>query len=328
VPFSSIGFERRRRYAKKRRLERLNSGDTPKMKSPFPGMDPYIEACGLWGDFHLDLVSEIKHALARAAPERYLVRAGERSYIVLVEEEGKKEHPFDLDVSVTTKRREKQLRKQAGTALAEPTLEAEPVLMRAFIEDEHREAFVEIYEAAPEERLVTCVEVLSPANKRPNTPGWDIYHRKRQSLLQGDTNLVEIDLLRGGRRMPMLDPWPDSPYAFLVARAKKFGLCKVWPVRFQTPRAVASCAPCQTRSGYRAGTATDDRRDLRAITLCAQHRLHQAARPAARRGRDRLVESLPAAQAGTSQKPALASSRRRATWRNNRARGAQNWPAA
>ena len=20
------------------------------MKSPFPGMDPYIEACGLWGD--------------------------------------------------------------------------------------------------------------------------------------------------------------------------------------------------------------------------------------------------------------------------------------
>ena len=22
------------------------------MKSPFPGMDPYIEACRLWGDFH------------------------------------------------------------------------------------------------------------------------------------------------------------------------------------------------------------------------------------------------------------------------------------
>ena len=58
------------------------------MKSPFPGMDPYIEACGLWGDFHHDLISEIKHALARAAPERYLVRAEERSYIVLVEEEG------------------------------------------------------------------------------------------------------------------------------------------------------------------------------------------------------------------------------------------------
>ena len=29
------------------------------MKSPFPGMDPYIEACGLWGDFHHELISEI-----------------------------------------------------------------------------------------------------------------------------------------------------------------------------------------------------------------------------------------------------------------------------
>jgi hypothetical protein len=133
------------------------------MRSPFPGMDPYIEACGLWGDFHHDLISEIKHALAQAAPERYLVRAGERSYVVLVE-------------------------------------------------DEHREAFVEIYEATPEQRLVTSIEILSPSNKRPRAPGYDLYLCKRQSLLLGDANLVEIDLLRGGSRMPMLDLWPDSPF--------------------------------------------------------------------------------------------------------------------
>ena len=72
------------------------------MKSPFPGMDPYIEACGLWGDFHHNLISEIQNALAKAVPERYLVRAGERSYIVLVEEEGKASRPFVPDVSVTT----------------------------------------------------------------------------------------------------------------------------------------------------------------------------------------------------------------------------------
>jgi len=29
------------------------------MKSPFPGMDPYIEACGLWGDFHTHLIEKI-----------------------------------------------------------------------------------------------------------------------------------------------------------------------------------------------------------------------------------------------------------------------------
>jgi hypothetical protein len=205
------------------------------MKSPFPGMDPYIEACGLWGDFHHRLISEISSALAQSAPERYLVRAGERSYVVLVEDEGKTSHPFIPDVSVTTERRKETSRKKGATAVAEPVLAAEPVLMRAFIEEEHREAFVEIYEATPEQRLVTCIEVLSPSNKRAHTAGWDIYQRKRQSLMLGDTNLVEIDLLRGGRRMPMLDPWPDSPYTILVARAKKYGLCRVWPVYSRVP---------------------------------------------------------------------------------------------
>lgn len=42
------------------------------MGSPFPGMDPYIEGCGLWGDFHNELILEIKHALARVAPEHIL----------------------------------------------------------------------------------------------------------------------------------------------------------------------------------------------------------------------------------------------------------------
>jgi hypothetical protein len=163
------------------------------------------------------------------------VRAGERSYVVLVEDEGKTSNPFIPDVSVTTERRKKTSRKKGGTAVAEPVVTAEPVLMRAFIEEEHREAFVEIYEATPEQRLVTCIEVLSPSNKRPHTPGWDIYLRKRQSLLLGETNLVEIDFLRGGRRMPMLDPWPNSPYTILVSRAKKYGLCRVWPVYSQLP---------------------------------------------------------------------------------------------
>jgi hypothetical protein len=216
-------------------VQRQTESGKTLMRSPFPGIDPYIEDRGLWCDFHHNLISEIKYALAQAAPERYLVRARERSYVVLVEEDGKTSHPSVPDVSVTTGRRKKTSRKKTGTAVAGPVLGAEPVLMRAFIEEEHREAFVEIDEATPEQRLVTCIEVLSPSNKRPNSPGWDVYLRKRQSLLLGDANLVEIDLLRGGRRMPMLDPWPDSPCTILVARAKKHALCRVWPVYFRIP---------------------------------------------------------------------------------------------
>jgi hypothetical protein len=205
------------------------------MKSPFPGMDPYIEACGLWEDFHLSLIAQIADHLAGASPERYVVRKGERSYLVLVESDGKKAYPFIPDVSVTTPGGRKKGTKKGTTAFAEPASENQPHVLRAFVEEEHRETFVEIYEAEPEMRLVTTVEVLSPSNKRPGTPGWDLYQRKRQSVLLGNVSLVEIDLLRGGQRMPMLDPWPDSPYTLMVARAKKAQLCLVWEGCFQRP---------------------------------------------------------------------------------------------
>ena len=124
-------------------------------------------------------------------------------------------------------------RKKGGPPWRSQQSPAEPVTMRAFIQEEHREAFIEIYEMNPEQRLVTCIEVLSPSNKNSGTEGWDLYQRKRQSLLLGDVNLVEIDLLRGGRRMPMLDPWPDAPYTVLVARAKAAQICRVWAAHFQ-----------------------------------------------------------------------------------------------
>lgn len=205
------------------------------MPSPFPGMDPFIEACGLWESFHINLVSHIAIALADAAPERYVVRSGERSYLVLVQSEGKSSYPFLPDVTITTPRGRKKGGKKGGTAVAEPPAKTKPHVLRAFVEEEHREAFVEIYETGPEMRLVTSIEVLSPSNKRPNSEGWDLYQRKRQSLLLGRINLVEIDLLRGGQRMPMLDPWPASPYVMMVARARKTDTCLAWEGHFQEP---------------------------------------------------------------------------------------------
>jgi hypothetical protein len=206
------------------------------MKSPFPGMDPYIEASGLWADFHNHVVERIFDHLAATVPEHYLVRTGERSYVVLVEEEGKESRPFILDVGVH----------QPGalpappaggqaTAVAEPATkaEAEAVSVRAFIDERFHETFVEVYATEPEERLVTCIEVLSPSNKRPGTEGWELYLRKRQALLLGAANFVEIDLLRGGQKMPMLDPMPQAPYTLLVCRQRRAPYCKVWPAHYR-----------------------------------------------------------------------------------------------
>jgi hypothetical protein len=205
------------------------------MKSPFPGMDPFIEGCGLWGDFHDDLISEIKRSLATTAPERYVVRTGERSYLVLVEANESLHHAFLPDVAVKAPKGRKRASSNGGVLVAEPKVAVEPVTMCAFIQEEHKESFVEIYEADANQRLVTSIEVLSPSNKRPGTPGWDLYQRKRQSLMTGGVNLIEIDLLRGGERMPMVDPWPDSAYTLLLSRANDCGYCKVWPAGSLTP---------------------------------------------------------------------------------------------
>ena len=35
-----------------------------------------------------------------------------------------------------------------------------------------------------------------------------------------------------GERMPMLDPWPNSPYYLLVSRADHAPSCRVWPAYF------------------------------------------------------------------------------------------------
>jgi Protein of unknown function (DUF4058) len=202
------------------------------MKSPFPGMDPFIEGCGLWEDFHTHLVEKIGEALADLVPENYLVRTGQRAYVVLLDDERQKSHSFKPDVSVITDR-SSAAGADAATAVAEPEL-GSSLSMRALVEEEFRERFVEIHEADGERRLVTAIEVLSPSNKKPNSPGWDQYLRKRQGFFASrSAHFIEIDLLRGGERMPMADAWPDSPYRLLLARMERMPMCQVWQGHFQ-----------------------------------------------------------------------------------------------
>jgi hypothetical protein len=201
------------------------------MKSPFPGMDPYIEHGGMWADFHDDLVAEIKRALAPVLPDRYFVQLGERSYVVLAGTDGKEEKAFFPDVGVDTRERE-SAPEAGGVAVAEPAMSSDAVTMRAFIDEHFRENFIEIYAAEPDVRLVTCIEVLSPSNKRRGGEGWEQYLRKRNALLLGQANLVEIDLLRGGQRLPMVEPWPNCPYYLLVGRQSRVPYCRVWPAHF------------------------------------------------------------------------------------------------
>lgn len=195
-------------------------------------MDPYIEASGLWSDFHTKLIGEIERGLAAKLPERYFIQIGERAYVVLAGTNGKEERPSYPDVGVGAAPQRKGVAKASSdVAVAEQT----GVTLRAFIDERFRENFIEIYEADPEVRLVTSIEVLSPSNKRCGTEGWEQYLRKRNALLLGSANLVEIDLLRGGQRMPMVEPWPKSAYYLLVGRVIRVPYCRVLPAYFNQP---------------------------------------------------------------------------------------------
>jgi len=67
-------------------------------------------------------------------------------------------------------------------------------------------------------RIVTLIELLSPTNKRAGGDGREQYLDKREEIIQSRTNLVELDLLRGGQRLPMQGDLPRADYYALVRR--------------------------------------------------------------------------------------------------------------
>ena len=195
------------------------------MGSPFPGMDPYIESARLWPDFHVRVIAGLSSELSRLIPEQYIIRAEERIYVDMLDDDDR--YHGDADIAVVSPQPE-----PVGTlsrTSAEPGEAGKPVLIPAKVEMEFKEHFLEI-RLAKNNRIVTVVEILSPANKRPGSEGYAVYNRKREAYLLGRVNLVEIDLLRAGKRPPMAKPWPECDFYVMVARAGRWKACEIWPI--------------------------------------------------------------------------------------------------
>lgn len=80
-------------------------------------------------------------------------------------------------------------------------------------------------------QLVTAIAVLSPVNKRLGREAYTEYHPKRRDLLRSPVHLIELDLLRGGERMPLEKPVGSSAYVIMVSHAERRPLVKVWPLQ-------------------------------------------------------------------------------------------------
>jgi hypothetical protein len=203
-------------------------------KPPFPGVDPYIEARGLWEDFHEDLIQEIKRKLSADLPEGYVARTRSRNYVELVDPvaEAQERRGIVPDVSIhedLARIPHSLTERFSGLAVSEP------VTMTALAEVEIKENAIEILKLEPDYKLVTCIEILSPTNKRTGSVGWNEFREKRSIFLGGFANYVEFDLLRRGKRHAMVPPWPDSPYYLMVMRKEEAPQCKVWPAYSTKP---------------------------------------------------------------------------------------------
>ena len=201
----------------------------PTMKSPFPGMDPYLEAH--WRDMHQSLVIYSRDELQAQLPGDLRARVEERVYV---------ESPLGRERSVYP-----DVRVLKSTGIPSPSLPgrvdvAEPLLVE--VGDEPvTEGYVEIRETGTGGRVVTVLEFISLPNKQPGE-GRRLYRRKQRELRAGAVSLVEIDLLRAGRRVlaipeQSVPPSHRTPYRICVLRAWQPSWCELYaaPLRQRLP---------------------------------------------------------------------------------------------
>ncbi len=197
------------------------------MPLPFPGMDPFIEGQA-WEEFHAAFIVTVQQALMPQLVPRYIARI-ERRVIVDHSLEGLEEPERFIvpdvfvveemppaSVGTVTTVAPSALR-EAVEVVTEITGKAKEVQLAELPEWEFRERFVEIRVRETGE-LVTVIEVLSPTNKRKGSVGWNEYLIKRHEVLFSQVHLVEMDLLRGGERMPMRKGKLAGDYRVLVSR--------------------------------------------------------------------------------------------------------------
>lgn len=199
------------------------------MPSPFPGMDPYLENPGFWPDVHHMLISGFREILAAQLRPKYLVGIEERAYIMEESHETAIIQARIPDVEVTT-------RTGWETASFSPVEEAsefeipEPVVATTWFEEEVHEAYLSILDRESH-RVITIIELLSPANKLPKSPGRDSFEQKRREVMYSPTHWVEIDLLRGNRMVHV--PKKVGPHQYLVhiSRRKLRPRGQLWGIR-------------------------------------------------------------------------------------------------
>ncbi|MBE9140129.1 DUF4058 family protein [Nodosilinea sp. LEGE 07088] len=195
------------------------------MPSPFPGMNPYLENPDLWPEVHHLLIGLLAETLNPQLLPTYRVAIEKRVYQLSGEDALLIGIP---DVAIASAQAKTH---PSSVAVVSPSTQPVAVLLPMPIEVQ--EGYLEVREVATQ-TVVTVIEVLSPANKRPGR-GREAYLQKRDRVLGSHTHLVEIDLLRSGTPMPMAGAGARSDYRILVSRHERRPQAELYPFTLREP---------------------------------------------------------------------------------------------
>jgi hypothetical protein len=191
-------------------------------RSPFPGMDPYLEPH--WPAVHAIFIVETWRSLNRSLPADLSATVEER---IAVDSDLDRENRANPDVFVYEPGSSYVPAGDQAVSVDAPyclVVDLDPV----------KERFVRIINQ--DGQLITVIEFISPSNKI--NKGMDAYLEKRSELLAAGTHLVEIDLVRQGNWRALMKPHlcPAGAVSTYRATVRIAGLPRrayVYPIRLQ-----------------------------------------------------------------------------------------------
>jgi hypothetical protein len=210
-------------------------------------MDPYLEAPGIWPGFHNRFAVGISDELNRLLPAPYYADIEERAEMGIIEEPDEERQRIVPEIVVVSHPHALPRSEAGGMAVAtRARREVSPNVELEVFSEPIRHLYVEIRDPTRGHKLITLIEIVSPSNKRPG-PDREAYATKQREVLRSDASLIELDLLRAGRRVltdlglaEMIEHLKPKPtYVVLVNRAwrRREGMitCQVFPVGLREP---------------------------------------------------------------------------------------------
>ena len=184
-----------------------------KRKSQHTGMHPTLEQPRYFPDLHASLCVDIRYWLAPRLPDRYSISV-ERGLSTTDAAGALKQYRPDTRIDC------------AESPYAE-SIVVQPPSFNVDIPSQPQR-YIAIRDK--DESLVTTIEILSPANKTGD--GYEDFRRKQEQLAEKGIHLVEIDLLKQGKRRWRDERVDQADYVMAIQRAGS-SLANIWAVALE-----------------------------------------------------------------------------------------------